>query len=103
MDDVQVLPSVAEAVGVVEPQRHLLGDVRRHLGGHRAACGAQLAEDAEQVLAAHVLHGQEVAAVDLTEVVDLDDVRVVEEALMRASLMNISTNSGVVLLSFRMR
>ena len=46
----------------------------------RLLAGVQLAQHRRQILAAQILHGQEVAAVDLAEVVDLHDVLVVRAA-----------------------
>ncbi len=79
MDEVQLAPlRVALVVGVVQP----LADLHHHPAGHRhrqrVAAAAHAVEDRAQVAAVHVLQRDEEASLDLTEVEDLRDVRVLK-------------------------
>ena len=68
-----------QRVRVVKAGRHLLRDVRPRSTEPSAPWRAEHAHHGRQVLAVQVLHGQEVRAADLAEVVDLHDVRVVQQ------------------------
>ncbi len=65
-------------MGVVEALADLHDDVASLLDGHDLALAAQAVEDRAQVLAVDVLERDEITVVDLTEVEDLGDVRVLE-------------------------
>ncbi len=80
MHDVQIVAlGVAAAVRVVERRGHLGGDVDRQRNRQRNAQLAGRLLNRAQVAAVDVLHRDEVAAgLDLPEVVDVDDVRVVQ-------------------------
>ena len=68
-----------QGVGVVQGARGFARDEHRHGWRHRAVTPAHRAHDGRQILPDHVLHHHEVRAVDVAEVVDLDDVRVIEQ------------------------
>jgi hypothetical protein len=70
--DVARLMGVAEALAELDRE---VDDVRER---EDPPLGAQLVDDVAQRLAADVLHGDVVVAVDLAHLVDLDDVVVVE-------------------------
>ena len=77
VDDLQRLAVVAaQRVGVVEPHADLLGDVGRDVVRDGALVLAQGGQQLAQGDALHALHGDEVAALGLPELVDLHDVRV---------------------------
>ena len=64
---------------VVEPHADLAGHVGRHHVRHRALVLAQGVQRLAQGHPLHALHRDEVGAVSLAELVDLDDVRVQEQ------------------------
>jgi len=80
VDDVErAAVGPGQLVRVGQPGGHLPGDVRRDRHRQDLAGSAQLPHERLQIAAAQVLHRQEVAAFDLTEVIDGDDVRVIEQ------------------------
>ena len=72
---------VGALVGVVQPREDVAGDVQRVLQRDRPPHGGGVVDHPAQRGAADELHGDEVGALLLAEVVDLHDVRVVEEGL----------------------
>ena len=106
MDEVQLAAlGVALVVRVVEA----LADLHHHEAGHAAiGIGSPVLraaiEDRAQVPAVDVLERDEVAVVDLAEVEDLGDVRVVAaDTAIFASSMNIVMNSSSSAMFGRMR
>ena len=80
MDDLQRPPALVHArVRVVQPAAHADADLQRDgLGEERELERVGPAEHPAERLTVHVLHGEEVVAVDLSEVEDLGDVPVAE-------------------------
>ena len=79
VDQVQLASlRVALVVRVVEPLAHLHGHVAGHRDRERFGLVAHAIEDRTQVTAVHVLERDEEAVVDLPEVEDLGDVRVLQ-------------------------
>ena len=75
VDDFQgVAVAVLGLVGVVQGLQYLDGQEQRYLLGEPLVLFAQTALDLAQVLAQHVLHGDEIVVVLAPQVVDLDDV-----------------------------
>ncbi len=79
VDEVQLAPlGVALVVRVVQPLADLHDDVAGHRDRQRLRLVAHAIEDRAQVAPVHVLERDEEAFVDLTEVEDLGDVRVLQ-------------------------
>jgi hypothetical protein len=80
MHDVKrMFVAVAQRVCVVQGLRRLPADERRQRRPHPPPGIGQRAQHDAEVFPLHVLHGQERRAIDVTEVVDLDDVGVVQQ------------------------
>ena len=65
-------------VGVVEGRRQKIGDVEREFDRHFHVALTALLEDRPKIVSLDVLHCDVVRAIDLAEIIDVDDVVVVE-------------------------
>ena len=79
MNDIQRLAGrVFFTMGIVEPFAHLARQKRRHIDRHKLAQPTEAILDLEHIFAPDVLHRDEVAVVDATELKDLANVGVIQ-------------------------
>ena len=82
MDEFQRLSIAVDALmRIMQATQHVADDAQGVRGGHRASNGVGVVDDPAQGGAGDVLHGDKVGAAVLAEVVDLHNVRMIEQGL----------------------